>query len=44
MQLVDNGNLDGLFGSTSGSRQREFGFAGTALPGGELYHCGIASY
>lgn len=37
MQLVDNGNLDGLFGSPSGGRQREFGFAGTALAGGEAH-------
>lgn len=32
--VVDNGDLGGLFGNTSGGRQREFGFAGTALTGG----------
>ena len=37
--LVDNGDVDGLFagsaGDRPGRRQREFGFAGTALTGGE---------
>ena len=36
--LVDNGDVDGLFagaGDRPGRRQREFGFAGTALTGGD---------
>lgn len=32
--VVDNGDLGGLFGSSATGRQREFGFAGTALTGG----------